>query len=127
MNDPQFVEAARHLAQNALLHGGDSTESRLDFLAKRLLGRPFRAEELPVVQASLNDLLGLLRRPTPTTPKQLLAVGESKPDPSLDRRHAGRLDHAGQRTDEPGRSAEQSKLGNANAGNRRSAERTTYP
>src|SRR5205823_3369206 len=38
LNDPQFIEAARHLAQYALKEG---SETRLDFLAKRLLSRPF--------------------------------------------------------------------------------------
>ncbi len=82
LNDPQFIEAARSLAQNALLHGGDSTGSRLDYLAKRLLCRPFRAEELPVVQASLDDLSAYYADHAGDA-AQLLAVGESKPDPSL--------------------------------------------
>ena len=34
LNDPQFVEAARHLAQVALKAGGDKTEGRLDVMAK---------------------------------------------------------------------------------------------
>jgi hypothetical protein len=82
LNDPQFVEAARNLAQNALLHGGDSAASRLDYLAKRLLSRPFRAEELPVLQASLNDLSAYYAAHADDA-AQLLTVGESKPDPSL--------------------------------------------
>ncbi len=82
LNDPQFVEAARNLAQNALLHGGDSADSRLDYLAKRLLSRPFRAEELPVLQASLNDLSAYYAAHADDA-AQLLTVGESKPDPSL--------------------------------------------
>ena len=53
------------------------------------------------------DLLGALRRPTPTTRKKLIAVGESKADPTLDAGDAGRLDDAGERVDESGRSAEQ--------------------
>src|SRR5205085_9856528 len=34
LNDPQFIEAARHLAQLALKAQGATTESRLDYLAK---------------------------------------------------------------------------------------------
>lgn len=82
LNDPQFVEAARNLAQHALLHGGEATETRLDCLAKRLLCRPFRAEELPVVQASLSGLSAYYAAHADDA-AQLLAVGESKPDPSL--------------------------------------------
>jgi hypothetical protein len=83
LNDPQFVEAARHLAQLALVHGGDSVDSRLDYLAKRLLCRPLDAAELPVVQASLADLTAYYAANAEDAQK-LLAVGESKPDPSLD-------------------------------------------
>lgn len=82
LNDPQFVEAARNLAQNALLRGGDAEQSRLDFLAKRLLCRPLRAEELPVVQGSLTGLSAYYAAHADDA-AQLLAVGESKPDPSL--------------------------------------------
>ena len=57
LNDPQFVEAARCLAQTTLKEGGDKDEGRIDFMAQRLLCRPLRAEEMKVVQASLNDLL----------------------------------------------------------------------
>src|SRR5207249_679169 len=57
LNDPQFVEAARHLAQETLKSGVDGTEARLEWMSKRLLSRPFRAEEIPVVRGSLSDLL----------------------------------------------------------------------
>src|SRR5439155_24669738 len=43
LNDPQFVEAARHLAELALTDGGARVQQRLDFLSRRLLARPFRA------------------------------------------------------------------------------------
>jgi cytochrome c553 len=83
LNDPQFVEAARHLAQLVLVHGGDSVVGRLDYLAKRLLCRPLDAAELPVVQASLADLSAHYKANAEDA-RQLLAVGESQPDPSLD-------------------------------------------
>src|SRR6202012_6153925 len=55
LNDTQFVEAARVLAEHAL---GSSPETtvRINFLAERLLDRPFRAEETAAVQASVKDL-----------------------------------------------------------------------
>lgn len=83
LNDPQFVEAARHLAQRALKEGGATMESRIDFLARRLLARPFRAEETQVVQAGLNDLLVHYKEKREEA-KKLIAVGESKADPALD-------------------------------------------
>ena len=40
LNDPQFIEAARFLAQTTLQHGGDKPDVGIDFMAKRLLCRP---------------------------------------------------------------------------------------
>src|SRR6202007_1692127 len=53
LNDPQFVEAARYLAQTTLKEGSGKDEGRIDFMALRLLCRPLRTEEMKVVQASL--------------------------------------------------------------------------
>lgn len=83
LNDPQFVEAARCLAQLTLRQGGASDESRCDFLARRVLCRPWRAEELPIVRASLQDLLAYYRS-HPEDARQLLPVGESPVDAGLD-------------------------------------------
>ena len=83
LNDPQFVEAARNLAQRALVHGGNSDDSRLDYVARRLLCRPWDAAELPVVQASLADLLAYYADHAEDA-RQLIAVGESPPDATLD-------------------------------------------
>jgi hypothetical protein len=82
LNDPQFVEADRHLAELTLKAGSD-TGSRLDFLADRLLGRPLRDDERKVVDASLADLTAYYQA-HPSDAKALIAVGESKPDPALD-------------------------------------------
>ena len=84
LNDPQFIEAARHLAQVAIKEGGPSDASRLTLLAKRLLARPLRNDELPVVLASLENLLAYYKTHADDA-AQLLAVGESKPDPSIPR------------------------------------------
>lgn len=82
LNDEQFVEAARHLAQGALL-AKPGNEAGLDFLAKRLLARSFRAEELRLVQGNLNELLAYYKA-HPEDAKKLIAVGESKADPRLE-------------------------------------------
>ena len=83
LNDPQFVEAARHLAQHALKEGGASTSDRLDFMARKLLARPLRPEEGRVVESSLNDLLSNFQA-HPKDAEALIAFGESKADPALD-------------------------------------------
>jgi hypothetical protein len=83
LNDTQFVEAARNLAQSVLLGAGSDTDARLDQLARRLLARPWRAEEAPVVRASLDELLASFAE-APDEARQLIAVGESKADAKLD-------------------------------------------
>jgi Protein of unknown function (DUF1553) len=83
LNDVQYVEAARRLAQVTLKEGGSETDARLTFLAKRLLSRPFRSEELPIVRASLDGLLAQYKA-KPEEARKLIAVGESKADPALD-------------------------------------------
>ncbi|HEV3256952.1 MAG TPA: DUF1553 domain-containing protein [Gemmataceae bacterium] len=83
LNDPQFVEAARHLGQTTLAEGGKEVDGRIDFMARRLLARPFRARERKVVRATLDDLLGYYKA-HPDDAKKLIAVGESESDPALD-------------------------------------------
>ncbi|MBI1915492.1 MAG: DUF1553 domain-containing protein, partial [Planctomycetes bacterium] len=82
LNDTQFIEAARTLAQRTLLaSGGD--EGRADFIARRLLARPFRPQESKVVLAGAAELLAYYKA-HPDDAKKLIAVGESKADPRLD-------------------------------------------
>ncbi len=83
LNDPQFVEAARHLAQRALIEGGDTDANRADFIARRILARPLSGEEWPVVERSLASLASHYRDHADNA-KQLISFGESKPDSSLD-------------------------------------------
>jgi hypothetical protein len=83
LNDPQFVEAARFLAQTTLQHGGDKPEAGIDFMAKRVLCRPLRAEETQVVRSSLDDLLAYYKAHADEA-KKLIAVGASKADPAVD-------------------------------------------
>ncbi|MDB6023440.1 MAG: Protein of unknown function (DUF1553)/Protein of unknown function (DUF1549)/Planctomycete, partial [Pedosphaera sp.] len=84
MDDPQFVEAARNLAQLALEHGGANDQARLDFMAERLLARPLRPDERKITGGVLKDLLAHYRA-VPKAADELLSVGESKPDASLDK------------------------------------------
>jgi len=83
LNDVQFVEAARTLAEKTLKDGGATTATRLDFIAKRLLARPFTPEESKIVEPIANDLLNHYKA-KPEEAKKLIAFGESKADPALD-------------------------------------------
>ena len=76
LNDPQFVEAARHLAELALKNGS-TVEDRFDFVSRRLLARPLRPQELKILNSILKDLLAHYES-APEDAKLLLAVGESK-------------------------------------------------
>lgn len=82
LNDEQFVEAARQLAQRALLAKSETSE-RIDFLAQRLISRSFRPEEVAIITASLSDLTAQYAS-DPEAAKQLISYGESKADPSID-------------------------------------------
>jgi len=82
LNDPQFVEAARVLAETVLKEA-KSTDARIDALSKRLLARPFRAEEIAVVKESLAQLQQTYKA-KPADAKALIAVGERKADATLD-------------------------------------------
>jgi len=83
LNDPTFVEAARHLAENALTRGGATTDERLKYIAERLLARPFGAEESQLVQDSLKELQEYYAAHQEDA-KKLISVGDSKADAALD-------------------------------------------
>jgi hypothetical protein len=78
LNDPQFVEAARALADRSLEIGGETDEQRIDFLARRVLARPRAEAERAVVKQSLAGLTTWYRD-HPEDATQLVAVGESRP------------------------------------------------
>ena len=83
LNDTQFVEAARVLAQVALREADGTDRARFDFLAKRLLARSMQSEELEIAARTYEKLMGFYRT-HPDEVRMLLSVGDSKADPSLD-------------------------------------------
>jgi mono/diheme cytochrome c family protein len=84
LNDEQFIEAARNLAEKAATEGGPSTAGRLKTISRRLLSRDLRPEESAVVCASLEKLQTYYRT-HPDDVAKLLAVGDSKPASPLPR------------------------------------------
>ncbi len=82
LNDPQYVEAARNLAQNALKAAKNEPKATLDYMARRVLCRPLRPAELPVLESSLAALNAHYSQ-TPADATALISFGESKADPAL--------------------------------------------
>jgi mono/diheme cytochrome c family protein len=76
LNDPQFVEAAKHLAQVALANGRKE-EDALQAMAESVLSRPLTSKELSIVKGTLKEAQSFYSKDTEAA-KQLLAVGESK-------------------------------------------------
>ncbi|MCW1924439.1 DUF1553 domain-containing protein [Luteolibacter arcticus] len=82
LNDPQFVEASRRLAEHAMAASSDPSQ-RVDFMTARLLSRVLPPEERKVVLDTFGVALAAYR----TDAKQAQAMisnGESKADPKLD-------------------------------------------
>jgi hypothetical protein len=83
MNDPQFVEAARALAQVALRASAeDNVDAALDFMTARVLARTFTTAERSIVRRAHRDFLAHYEADTGAAAR-LLAVGESPVDHGL--------------------------------------------
>jgi hypothetical protein len=82
MNDPQFVEAARVLAQKAMHTSGADVNGALDVMTVRILARTFTPAEREIAVGSYQDFLAHYRADLPAA-AQLLAVGEFPADLSL--------------------------------------------
>jgi hypothetical protein len=76
MNDTQFVEAARVLAQKAIQSNPDGSDpvARLQWIAARVLSRPLRGEELGVLQGTFSEIYGYYQA-NEQEAKELLSVG----------------------------------------------------
>ncbi|HMO85369.1 MAG TPA: DUF1553 domain-containing protein, partial [Lacipirellulaceae bacterium] len=82
LNDPQFVEAARRLAQRVIQEGGPDFGQRIALAAERVLARPLSDEELAIVRGSLEQMAAHYAADAEAA-QQLTAVGESSADPSV--------------------------------------------
>ena len=55
LNDPQFVEAARHLAQRAILASRADIDRQFDFITSRLLARTLEIRERTIAKHAYQD------------------------------------------------------------------------
>jgi Protein of unknown function (DUF1553) len=83
LNDPQFVEAARALAQEAMKVGGSTLADRITFIVRTLMGRRPSPRELAALEALYHEQYDEFRGGH-SDPHKLLAVGDAPIDPALD-------------------------------------------
>ena len=83
LNDPTYVEAARALAQRALLEGGKDEKARIAYAFRLATARPPSSKETGVLRTLLNGRLKAFRQDRASA-MRLLTVGESPRDPRLD-------------------------------------------
>ncbi|TAE76683.1 MAG: DUF1553 domain-containing protein [Verrucomicrobia bacterium] len=82
LNDPQFVEASRRLAENAMKSSPEAAQ-RLDFISQRLLSRILDDAERKLVTDTLNASLGSYLFDAAAA-KALIDNGETAADATLD-------------------------------------------
>src|SRR5262245_45763175 len=85
LNAPSFLEAARVLAQRILLHGGFSSEEKVDYAFRLCLARPpTKAERQRLVSLYQQQLAGFER--DTTAAERLVNEGSAERPPNLDTR-----------------------------------------
>lgn len=82
LNDVQHVEAARGLAQRALLESASDTKSRITWLFKTVLAREPSADENEIVSRQWAEHL-VRYNADEAAAKRLISLGESKPNSHL--------------------------------------------
>jgi mono/diheme cytochrome c family protein len=82
LNEPQYVECSRALAERTLREGGATPEARVAFVFRLAAARKPDAKELAELVAVYRDNLATYTRDVEAA-KKLIAVGESKPDAKL--------------------------------------------
>jgi hypothetical protein len=82
LNEAQFVEAARALAERAMHQGGIKPEDRIAFLFRRAASRRPDAAEVAEIVTVYRDHLAEYTREVAAA-RKLISIGESKPDARL--------------------------------------------
>ncbi len=82
LNEPQFVESARVLAERSMREGSPSPETRIRSLFKRAVGRAPDEREVQELVSAYQDFLAAYSK-DPTAAQKLIGVGETKPDSKL--------------------------------------------
>lgn len=83
LNDPQYVEAARVLAENALVASEGMTDAAIEHIALKTVCRRFNEAETKIVQESLQQYRNRYSKNIDAA-KQLLAVGSHPQNSQLE-------------------------------------------
>jgi hypothetical protein len=83
MNETQFVEASRALAERGMKEGGATPEERLAYVFRLATARRPDSQELEELVAAYRDHLAVYTKDVGAA-RKLISAGESKPDASLD-------------------------------------------
>ena len=84
LNDPQFVEAARKLAERVLKEGGATDESRVKWAYRHVIGTEPSSEQIPILLELTTQQRGFFTSKS-SDAEALLKVGDSPADPALDK------------------------------------------
>jgi hypothetical protein len=83
MNEPQYFEAGRHLAQLAMKSGAKTPQEIATYIFRRAALRSPTPEDMEDLLDTYRESLAEYRA-DPKAAKETTMVGGSKPDPSLD-------------------------------------------
>lgn len=83
LNDPQFVEAARRLAEELVPLAASDESAAVDRLSLAVLGRPMTPREAGILRESHAELAAHYAA-DPEAAEQLIGVGDSEPAADLD-------------------------------------------
>ena len=83
MNDPQFVESARHLAKRIMKEGGKTSRERAEYAYRLVTSRKPKQIVSQILVTAFNEELVNYKKDTEAAGK-LLKVGATKRDDSLD-------------------------------------------
>jgi hypothetical protein len=83
LHDPQFVEAARQLAERMIHEAGSDSSKRITRGFERCMARPPTAGEMALFGKALADRLAYFKA-NPDAAKTLLSVGQSPLDGAID-------------------------------------------
>ncbi len=82
LNDPQFVEASRFLAERILKEGGETTETKIEFLMRTVTSRKPNEKAVRLLTSIFKKELGVFQA-HPDKAKSLLEIGEKPRDQKL--------------------------------------------